>query len=257
MNVETPAGKRRARRLAAIRDAALQLVVEDGLENFSVHKLADRVDLTAGALYRYYESRDEMLLAVELEVRSFFEAYFNAALAALVGAPILEQLVFALRGYAALAELQPQRFALHALGFHPWALASSDGMLQRLSELIEQAMREGQLREPGDAMRRAVVGWSSVHGLVQHPGTRATGDPPDGTRATGDPPNGTRANEHAPDAAADALGKESLLDELLLTLLVGWGASLRAAQIVVDAAAPVDLYQAALQVAHSSRDEEE
>lgn len=235
MPVPTPRQTRRARRLRDITGAARDLVVELGIEGFSVQKLAGRVDLTAGALYRYFESRDQMLVAVQVEVLSVFDRYLELVLQAAATSPILEQIIVALRAYVALAELQPQRFELNArfIGsmrpiFDAPAMEQTAGrtlaMLGRLSDLVARAQREGQLRE-GPAQHRAALAWSSVHGLVER----------------------RKLERLAPDAFAP----EALMNELLLTLLVGWGASLKAAQNAVGKELSIDELRAAMTVAEA------
>ena len=236
----TPRQTRRARRLQSIKDAALDLVVEDGLDGFSVHKLADRVDLTAGALYRYFESRDEMLIAVQAEVLAVFDRYLQIVLERVADQEILDQLVVMCRAYDALADLQPQRFQLNAQFvaaprpvFDANAVEATAErtrqMLGRLAVVIARAQTEGQLRD-GSAGRRAVVAWSSVHALIER-----------------------RKLERL---EPEMFEPKALMDELLLTLLVGWGASLKAAKIAVDKELQNDMLRAAMETAEAQHEEE-
>src|SRR5688572_21821146 len=66
--VETPADRRRDRRRREILDAALDLVHHGGLSALTIHALAKALDYTPGALYRYFDGREELLLALQIEV---------------------------------------------------------------------------------------------------------------------------------------------------------------------------------------------
>jgi AcrR family transcriptional regulator len=51
-------------RRAAIRDAALRLFVQKGLEGARMEEIAAEAGLSAGAIYRYYPSKEQLLRAV-------------------------------------------------------------------------------------------------------------------------------------------------------------------------------------------------
>lgn len=242
MPAPTPRQTRRARRLQSIKDAALELVVEDGLDGFSVHKLADRVDLTAGALYRYFESRDEMLIAVQAEVLAVFDRYLEIVLAQVAERPVLERIVVACRAYVALADLQPQRFLLNAefiatprpvfeAAVVEETASLTRQMLGRLASLIELGQAEGVLGA-GDAGHRTVIAWSSVHALV-----------------------GRRKLQRL---LPDMFEPGALMNELLVTLLAGWGAEPADVNDVVNRETiSMDALREAMVLAEAQQDEVE
>ncbi len=47
-----------------ILDKALNILVEDGFENLSMHRLGARLKMTAANLYNYYGGKDELLIAI-------------------------------------------------------------------------------------------------------------------------------------------------------------------------------------------------
>ena len=51
----------------AILDAARQLFVEEGYRNVSIRKIADRIGYSPAAIYSYFESKDEIFLALAEE----------------------------------------------------------------------------------------------------------------------------------------------------------------------------------------------
>jgi len=217
--VLTPRERRRAKRLREIRAAALELVIEEGLDGFSAQKLADRVDLTAGALYRYFDSLDEILIDVQLEVLDGFAAYLRGVLAHAADPAPLRSIVLLCRAYIELDRLQPERFRLigrlvsdpDPLFADAAALPAMEKTLELLGMLgilVANAQDDGALK-PGDAMKRAVLAWSSIQGLMER--------------------------RKLARLTPRAFDPGELADELLRTLLVGWGADDAAARDAVEA----------------------
>ncbi len=50
-----------------ILDKALELISEDGFNNFSMRKLASKLNMTATPIYGYYKNKDEIYLSVLLQ----------------------------------------------------------------------------------------------------------------------------------------------------------------------------------------------
>ncbi|GAB1475273.1 hypothetical protein MASR2M70_01050 [Bacillota bacterium] len=51
----------------SILDKALELINEDGYNNFSMRKLAKKLNMTATPIYRYYRNKDELYLSVLMQ----------------------------------------------------------------------------------------------------------------------------------------------------------------------------------------------
>ena len=60
--------KRRNNKKQAIIHCAMGLIAESGIDSVTTVELAHRLTLTPGALYRYFDSKDHILGAVQLEV---------------------------------------------------------------------------------------------------------------------------------------------------------------------------------------------
>lgn len=113
---ERPRIKRRDKNLQRILDAALELVEEGGLEGLSIQRLAAKVDYTAGALYRYFESKDAILAQLVMRILRDLRAYLDAAVALLPSdAPVLARVWTLALGYRAFALREPRRFGLLAM----------------------------------------------------------------------------------------------------------------------------------------------
>lgn len=205
----SPRDKRRAERLESIREAALELVVEGGLDGFSVHRLAERLDLTVGALYRYYGSVDALLIAVQVDVLEAFDAYLECVERDASPAAGLERIWLLVQAYVGWAEHQPQRFRLISrLVSSPdplfddgsaWeSVAPTMKLLGRLGMAFEQAAVVGELSS-GVSLTRAVIAWSSLHGLLER--------------------------RKLSRLQADLFAFGPMLEDLMGALWVGWGAA--------------------------------
>lgn len=62
---KSPRQRRRERQTREIIEASLRLTSEGGLEALTMQRLADAVDLTPGALYRYFKSKDSLLAELQ------------------------------------------------------------------------------------------------------------------------------------------------------------------------------------------------
>ena len=200
--------RRRARKIQSIKDTALALIAEDGIDAFSIHRVADRLDLTVGALYRYYSSVDDLLSAVQIEVLEGFDRYLTDINDRVVEASPLRRLITISYAYLALEALQPERFRLiarfvsapdpvletrAAMG----AMDVTRRLLGHLAALIAEAQRTGAL-SIGNPLDRSILVWSSLQGLAERQ-KLATLDP-------------------------ELFHPERLTRELLCTFLLGWGA---------------------------------
>lgn len=70
---KNPRQERALATLQAIREAALQVLEQGGLEKFSTTRVADRAGVSVGSLYQYYRNREELLEAlVQAELAETF-----------------------------------------------------------------------------------------------------------------------------------------------------------------------------------------
>lgn len=69
-NVETPAERRRRRVRDAIIEAAERVFAEEGPEGLSIRRLAEEIDYSPSAIYKYFSSKTEL---VDVLQEAFFE----------------------------------------------------------------------------------------------------------------------------------------------------------------------------------------
>lgn len=149
---------------------ACDLYLSEGLEGFSMRKLAKCVGCTAPALYRHYESREEVIREVVSEAYREFTQYLYRALE---GATPIERFALAGRSYLDFALEQP---ALYEIIYLPREIL---GATQVDSEVADRACAIGQfwadrvreLMEAGylkqaDPFEVSLTLWGHGHGLI-------------------------------------------------------------------------------------------
>ena len=168
--------RQRLETAAEIVDAAEQIVLTADLEGLTVAAVADAIGVTAGALYRYYPSRDAIVAAVELRVIVALAAAVDRAVAA-ADDDDLARIVAVADGIVGFARAEPTRYGLlsrmfavprplvgdrEAAEILPTAFAAAAGT----RALFAAARASGALSE-GDDTRRMLALWAAVHGAIQ------------------------------------------------------------------------------------------
>lgn len=177
--------RKRRQKLAQILAAAEQILVEEGLEALTVHRLAKALSWTPGAMYRYFESKDAVLVALVVQGLEVVREVFGEAwrLAAPVAEGFTAQqralwpLVVATHVYSALPVLMPNRYRLIAVsvgdprpfipepGVRP-VVEATGALLGEIALHLEEAVRQGALRPDEDRAARTLALWACVHGAV-------------------------------------------------------------------------------------------
>jgi AcrR family transcriptional regulator len=185
---ERPAKRslRREATLERIVDAALVVVTEEGVEALTMQRLAQELGYAIGALYRYFPSKDALLLAVQRRVLDHLADDLTAADARAVAhldrsqasaqAAVLTRLVLAARVYETLPDRRPSHFRLLSV----WlgdpapivqvesalpAVPASVALFLSVPALLREAVERGALVE-GDATERTLVLFGAVHGVL-------------------------------------------------------------------------------------------
>ena len=174
---------------AAIVEAARNIVAEDGYPALSMRSVADRVGLTATAIYHYFDGKDELVTrVVQSGYRRFGEYLSEAGDQHPVGS--LERLLALGDAYVRFALENQEYFrVLYNIQTRPRELEElpGSGGYDLLRGCVVEAMEAGNLRE-GDPDLIAHFLWTSAHGLVtlalacniECSGCRVLGDDPQG-----------------------------------------------------------------------------
>lgn len=182
--------KRREATIERIVETALHLLETEGFEGLTIQRLAKELGYAVGALYRYFRSKDALLVALLHRVMDRIGGDMQAGLAIVkqreaansTGEPLsrdeglLRLLVCAL-AYVELAKRRQAEFGLiSTLIGDPREFLKTDAaaplvpMLIRLqltlASAFEDAVRVGALA-PGGSRDRAVILWAGVQGVIQ------------------------------------------------------------------------------------------
>lgn len=150
--------------------SACELYLSDGLEGFSMRKLAKTVGVTAPALYRHYPSKERLLIAVIGEAYRMFAQYIYRGLSG--GSPA-ERLERAATEYLNFALENPEMYEMlyispHHLGLDDYPpevaeVAAATG--QFWQDRIRECVQAGIFRE-GDPDELSLTMWAHAHGLI-------------------------------------------------------------------------------------------
>ncbi len=178
-----PHSRRREDKTEAILDAAMRLLADGGLEGVTLQKVAGELGIVTTALYRYFESKDALVAALQRRAVGTMHAHFTSVrgatdtkrlspeVAALV--PILALA----RAYVALPESHAETFRLVAILLgDPRRLVSDEeaaknaplvaAMLADMQALFNEAERAKAVSR-GPSVDRTLVLWAALHGLTQ------------------------------------------------------------------------------------------
>ncbi len=173
---------RRARKFAAKReavlDAALAIVIADGLAGLTLGKVAKALDVAVGGLYRYVPSKEALITALQQRAVSRFGERLQAHLDRSEPHDHVGQL---------RRVLEPFRFYVRSREDAPDDHRLMDVMLSSLDPSISEAQAreveavlgpilalaragletaaEAGALQPGDARARTLVLWGATHGL--------------------------------------------------------------------------------------------
>ncbi|MFE2752407.1 TetR/AcrR family transcriptional regulator [Actinosynnema sp. NPDC059335] len=104
-----------------IRRQARALLVEHGRDAVTLRAIARELGITAPALYRYYDSREDLLRRLAEDICTDLAAELNADLAAIAEDDVSAQVYAVCRGFRRWALAHPQEFTL--------VFASTEGTL--------------------------------------------------------------------------------------------------------------------------------
>jgi len=229
MSTERPQKKtdlKREKRRQKMLDVSLTMIAQSGLDAFSLHKLANKLQLTVGALYRYFPSKGTLIAALENQV---IDATRRRLLRAISGLDELangqNEAVRALGGvlaaaYAYRAQLHDSPEQMRLIGglmSNPKPIMNAelakdviDNMMSALEPVaiaLEKCEQMGQLN-PGPSQNRAIVTWAALRGVAET----------------------KKLSVRRP----DLFDEETLFHITLTGLLVGWGADPEALQTATE-----------------------
>jgi AcrR family transcriptional regulator len=177
--------ERRASQREAVLKAATEAIAAEGLEALTIARLAARIGVSVGGLYRYYPGKDAIVAALEQQALAAYAALQDKRLATVDGAlrrrrappavAALARLIAAgevYLGHAAHAPVHHRLLDLFLstpeplLGDAPAreVEAALAPILGRCAALLDDAVAVGALAA-GDAQVRTSALWALLHGV--------------------------------------------------------------------------------------------
>jgi AcrR family transcriptional regulator len=175
---------RHGKKRQAYLDEAMGLVVQEGMEGLTIARLAARMHASVGAVYRYFPSKEALLVGLQEMAIADFHGFLLERLRrcdkSLASTPprvrALGRIMVAFGAYLEHGESSPRPHRLvDAFLSFPEAILS-DGearavgdrllapILDAFAGLLAAAVAEGAL-DPGDDAQRTRLAWAWVHGL--------------------------------------------------------------------------------------------
>ena len=176
--------RKRAARKEQILDCAMDLLATEGIDRLTVTRLAEELDYTAGALYRYFPSKDALLAEMQRKAIAELHRELSAAVEDVGEVEPADPAVAALVPLCALGERflslvddRPQDVQLiNFLLADPRNLIADSEVaitaalfarvLGEVESLLSAASNAGAL-SPGSARDRTVMLWTSLQSATQ------------------------------------------------------------------------------------------
>lgn len=161
-----------ARRLAQTRQEiihnARRILVEQGMEGLSIRALADSIDYTPGALYKYFGSKEALVDAVRADCFERLNAFIAARVQSAGSAA--EMLLAGGMAYIEYAGQQPQAYHL-MFNVEPSRATSGAQRalaMRALLQIVQMGMASGEFAPQGAYGAAAITYhcWATVHGIA-------------------------------------------------------------------------------------------
>ncbi len=169
MSNQTPSNRRFEKTRQGILDAARKIVLDEGHQALSIRRLAEMVDYSPAAIYRYYSSRDEILDILRQEAWQKMAAHEPAS--PTNSMTMGEAFIEAGRNYLDFATQNPQYYQLiiNSAGGGPNSLEEfkKDPNFVGLLEFVEAAVAAGEFELPEGytPFHLALLSWFIVHAI--------------------------------------------------------------------------------------------
>lgn len=173
MDELTPRERRSERSRQTILQAALELVIEKGLNKLSLREIARRADYSPAGLYEYFGSKDEIIEALVRDANHRFFVHLSRVSRAL---PVEAYLIELGLAYIEFAHLNPDHFLLifthyeaqPVVNLEDFAPSGDTDAYGLLMDGVQRGIETGVFRARADYGKVAITYslWSLVHGLA-------------------------------------------------------------------------------------------
>lgn len=191
----------------------MKIVEKKGFEGLTLQALAEDLDYSVAAVYRYFPSKDALISTLQRCAVVMIDHALRQSEARCERFGPLGPIAANALLYARIGQVSPEVFALVALAVgdprqmidEPMAAEVFDRarpLFARLAAHLERASDARAIDRAADPLRRAIGLWGAVHGVVQ-----------------------LRKMQRV---AGELLATDPLVDEIVTALLIGWHADRQA-----------------------------
>ncbi len=169
MASQTPSKRRFEKTRRVILDAARKILIDDGQGGLSIRRLAEQVDYSPAAIYKYFASKEEIIAALRQEAWQLMASYETDIPS---DSSLTEQFVQSGRSYVDFATKYPEYYLLilNSTDSGPDSLEAFEqdpnfaGLLQSVDALVEA----GEFQIPGGyaPFHLAMLSWFTVHAVA-------------------------------------------------------------------------------------------
>lgn len=168
MNDLSPQARRLAQTRQEIIHNARHILVEQGMDGLSIRVLADSIDYTPGALYKYFGSKEELIDAVRADCFARLNAFIAVRIQSAGSAA--EMLLVGGMAYIEYAGRQPQEYHL-MFNMEPSRTTSGEQRalaMRTLLQIVQMGMANGEFAPLGAYDTTAITYhcWATVHGIA-------------------------------------------------------------------------------------------
>lgn len=166
--MRSPREKRRARTRETILEAAMQVVMQHGVEALSMREIAERIDYSPSGLYEYFSSKEEIIEAL---VNEGFARLTARMAHGIHGETALSRLQEAGKAYMHFALQEPQLYLMmfnhRPLSPFPFTEVEQNSAYSQLLQILQDGLLSGEIRSASGAgwQELAYASWSLMHGL--------------------------------------------------------------------------------------------
>lgn len=166
--------REKEQRRAQILDAARRVLFAEGLAGASMNKIASSAELSVGTLYVYFQNKEELFAALQEEGLNLLYAMMRRAAAG--QAPPEEKLRRMANAYLRFSRRHRKYFDIYNFFLSSPDVSFPDELKRRIdrhgdrivslvADTLAAFAPAGQVDK--DSRRRALVFWSTLHGLLQ------------------------------------------------------------------------------------------
>lgn len=166
--------RKRDARTSAILDEAMRILTAEGIEALTLGRLARSLDVVPAALYRYFDSKDALLSALQRRAVARIHARMRERLASLDARGALAKLLGIAKVYLSLPRTEPEtHFLVSLLVGDPRPLMSEEEaketapLLRAILGDVDALFREAsdtRALAKGDSFQRTLAFWAVLQG---------------------------------------------------------------------------------------------